>query len=360
MGDRVTYPSVDAMLEPTELAGLLVRSVESVVLSPVTTLNWSTTEAVFQSVHVDGEATPAAVIKRICWSQDWQAIATEDTRGREIAIWETGVLDRLPPAMGHAVRGAARFADGAAVLMDDLTAHLLPGDTDVTPARVRGVLRGMAAMHARFWEDPPIGELGAAMCQLEQRVALLSPASLRALGRVLPTNELVATFPDGWDRLPRRVDPGIARDLQTLADDPAPFVRALDGYPTTLLHGDLWIANVAWDGQRAIPIDWQPTAAPSGYDLAYFVYMLGGGPLHPDEAMAVYREMLAAELGPGVSLAWWDDHLDICIAAVVAAMAPVLALFSPDPHDPRVHAPWDTPVWWAERAARGLRLIGAA
>jgi hypothetical protein len=98
---------------------------------------------------VDGEATPAAIIKRIRWSRDWHAIATEDTIGRELAIWEAGVLDRLPIAMGHAVRGAARFEDGAALLMDDLD-HFLPDDSDVTPERAMGVLRSMAAMHAAF------------------------------------------------------------------------------------------------------------------------------------------------------------------------------------------------------------------
>ena len=105
MGERVTYPSVDAMLEPTELAGLLGRPVDSVALAPMTTLGWSTTESDFREVFVNGEATPAAVLKLIRWSQDWHAIATADTLGREIAVWECGVLDRLPPAMGHAVRG---------------------------------------------------------------------------------------------------------------------------------------------------------------------------------------------------------------------------------------------------------------
>jgi hypothetical protein len=360
MGARVTYPSVDAMLEPAELADLLGRPVDSVALAPMTTLGWSSTEADFRQVFVDGDPTPAAVLKIVQWSRDWHAIATEDTRGREVAIWECGVLDRLPPAMGHAVRGAARFDDGAALLMDDLSLHFLPGGVPATPERARGVLGAMAAMHARFWEDPPNGDLGTAVCPLERLLTRLSATTLTSLGGVLPDNELVATFPEGWDLLAGVVDPGVARDLRALADDPTPFTSALDGYPTTLLHGDLRIANVAWDGTRAIAVDWQPTVAPPAYDLAYFMFDVhrGGSPLHPEETIATYHEMLAAELGPAGSWSWWDDQLDICLAAVVAMMASPLALGEGE-HDPRRDPPWDSIHWWVARAARGLRLIDA-
>ena len=234
MGARVTYPSVEAMLEPTELAGLLGRPVNSVALASMTTVGSSSTESDFRGVFVDGEATPAAVLKIVRWSRDWHAIATEDTRGREVAIWECGVLDRLSAAMGHAVRGAARFADGAALLMDHLTRHFLPDEVRVGPERARGVLRAMAAMHATFWEDPPIGDLGTAICPLERLLTRLSGTMLTSLGGVLPDIELVATFPEGWDLLAGVVDPGVARDLRALADDPTPIMTALDGCPITL------------------------------------------------------------------------------------------------------------------------------
>lgn len=68
MGARVTYPSVEAMLEPTELAGLLARPVDSVALAPMTTVGSSSTESDFRGVFVDGEATPAAVLKIARWS----------------------------------------------------------------------------------------------------------------------------------------------------------------------------------------------------------------------------------------------------------------------------------------------------
>lgn len=360
MSEHVTYPSIDAMLEPSVLADVLGRPVESVTLRPMATKGWSSTESVFEAVLVDARETRAAVLKRIRWSTDWHALATDDTQGREIAIWETGVLDRLPPAMAHGVLAVARFEDGAALLMDDLDDYFLPDGTAWSRDRVTGVLRAMAAMHATFWEDPPVDELGRATCRLERMVGRISATRLRSLGSVLPDNELVATFPDGWVLLPGVLDPGMARDLQALADDPTPVVTALSGYPTTLLHGDLRPANVAWDGTRAVAVDWQPTAAPPGFELAYFVKSLGkGGSVHPDEAMATYRSMLADELGSAVSWSWWEDQLDICVAAEVAMMAGVSALFEHE-HDPQAHPPWASLRWWVPRVERGLRLIGSA
>ena len=80
MGARVTYPSVEAMLEPTELAGLLGRPVDSVALAPMTTVGSSSTESDFRGVFVDGEATPAAVLKIVGWSRDWHATVERHRR----------------------------------------------------------------------------------------------------------------------------------------------------------------------------------------------------------------------------------------------------------------------------------------
>lgn len=65
MRGREVFSSVNAMVEPSVLAGLLGRPVESVVLEPMVTKGWSSTEAVFEAVVVDGEPGPAAVRKRI-------------------------------------------------------------------------------------------------------------------------------------------------------------------------------------------------------------------------------------------------------------------------------------------------------
>lgn len=360
MSEHLTYPSVDAMLEPTVLGDLLGRPVRSVDVVPMSTKGWSSTESVFEAVLVAGEPNRVAVIKRIRWSTDWHALATDDIQGREVAIWETGVLDRLPPAMGHAVLAVARFEDGAALLMDDLDDHFLPESSSWSPGRVMGVLRSMAAMHATFWEEAPVDALGTA--RLERMVGRMSETRLRALAHVLPDNEFVAAFPEGWVLLEDRVGPGLARELRALADDAAPAVAALADYPTTLLHGDLREANVAWDGTRAIAVDWQPTVGPPGFELVYFlrsVVNLRGTTVDPDAAMSAYRDMLADELGVAMSWSWWQDQLDICTALEVAMVACVDGLYAHG-YDPREHPPWATLRWWLPSVERGLRLIGAA
>lgn len=357
MGQHAVFESVEAMVEPSALAEPLRRPVGSVVLEPMVLKGWSSTEADFFAVLVDDDRHPSAVIKRITWSRDWHAIATDDRRGREVAIWEREVLDRLPVGIAHAVLAAARFPDGAALMMRDLTDFMLPEDTPLSLDREMGVLRSMAALHAAHWQNPPLRALGDAVCRLERMISRSSPTTLAALSTVVPDNELVTVFPTGWERLPEVIDPGVARNLRALADDPAPAVAALAAYPQTLLHGDLRSANVAWDGTRAIPIDWQPLIAPPGFELAYFLWSLAGrAPLHPETAMACYLDMLRAELDEHAPWTWWDDHLDVCIAAVVSMMGCIHGL----PRSPEERLEWGRHDWWVERSRRGLRLIEQA
>ncbi len=56
---------------------------------------------------------------------------------------------------------------------------------------------------------------------------------------------------------------------------------------------------------------------------------------------------------------WWDDHLDICFAAVLATMVPAKVAHHTmfRSQDDLEHA--GVP-WWAARAMRGLRLIERA
>lgn len=66
----------------------------------------------FERVSVDGAEATQLVVKIIDRSRDWVAITTGDTIDREVAVWESGMLDRLPNQGGHAVISAARHPGG--------------------------------------------------------------------------------------------------------------------------------------------------------------------------------------------------------------------------------------------------------
>ena len=80
-------------------------------------------------------------------------------------------------------------------------------------------------------------------------------------------------------------------------------------------------------------------------------------PIHPDRAMTLYRGLLQDAMDePASSWSWWDDQLDICIAAEFVMMGCVHAHFE-QYHDPQRDPPWASIQWYAERARRGLQLV---
>ncbi|WP_281882685.1 phosphotransferase [Agromyces rhizosphaerae] len=307
---------------------------------------------------IDGEAAPSLFLKTVDRARDWVSIATGDSVDREVAVWETGLLDMLPSGVDHAIVAAARTQRSSSLLMHDRSAEFLAEDEPITAEWVAGVLRALAAMHAAYWEHPVLGRSAGVLCDLEQVLGHLGPARLPALRQAVPGHFIIDLIDEGWSDLAGPVGSGLARDLRSLVVDPSPVVHALAGAPRTLVHADVRPANVAFDGRRTTFVDWaRPTVAPPGIDLAYLLLMSQpSAVMSPDEAIADYRAMLAASLGSDGSMSWWDDHIDLCMTAVFAMMAAVLVDYETDrgsDEDP-AHA---RIAWWAERAEPGLRLL---
>ena len=361
------FASVEAMLDPVALSGVLGRSVATVDLAPLVPKGHSSTDARFEGVEIDGESTPSLVLKTVYRDMDWVAVTTGDSVDREVAIWESGVLDGLPDGTGHAVVAGARFPGGAALLMHNLEDQFQAGirDSDViTPEWNSGLLRSLASMHATFWGPSVIDRLGGTLCSLQTLLAMLGPTVLPALTRAVPTEATlnwVGWIENRWTTLPELIGTGPAADLLSIATDPSRACRALAVYPRTLLQGDVRPANVAWDGRRATLIDWaKPSAGPPAIDLVYYLFFLEHDALMPpDEAAAEYLGQLKTSLGPTESWAWWNDQLDVCFAAVFAMLAPIAVGYQTESL-PAEHPPSAEIGWWVERAERGLRMIARA
>jgi len=336
----------------------LGRRVETVDRAPMVPKGHSSTEARFEGVRIDGEPTPSLVVKTVDRARDWVSVATGDVVDREVAVWEVGLLDLLPPGSGHAVVAAARFPGGSSLLMRNLAGEFLAQDEPVTRDWFTEVLRSLATMHSAFWQHPVLDRSGPALCGLEHVLGHLGPARLPELEQAVPDHFIVDLIRDGWAGLAPLVGAGLADDLRSLALDPAPVLRAVADHPRTLVHADVRPANIAVDGRGATFVDWaRPTAGPPGVDLAYLLLMSPPStPVSPEEAAATYRAALETSLGDDISSAWWDDHLDVCMTAVFAMMAAILVNY--ERHDASEDHPVHARIaWWAERAKPGLQII---
>jgi len=179
------------------------------------------------------------------------------TRQQEIL----GAIDRLPrfltPAIGFlGKRVAAAKKRRYLVVMEDL-AVFQPGDqfAGASVEACARVLEQFAPAHARYWGDTGLtGQFW------------LLPMDIDARMREHMYRRSLAQF--------RREASDVLRPyVDWMGDNYARLMRTLTREaPTTLVHNDLRLDNVCFNGTECAYLDWQLLrAGPAAYDVAYFL-----------------------------------------------------------------------------------------
>ena len=348
-GPHAAYASQDEMLEPGVLASILGRPVESVRREP-RTVEESSTGAVFETIHLDGEAGASLISKTVERDRDWVAIATYDGVDREVRTWESGILGRLPGPAAHAVVAGARTESGYTVLMQDLSDHLLPSWSPIPDAEQALVLEAMASMHATFWMDPSLEDPFHGLSSLSSWIGHGAPRTMERLRLRMGPVGIADWIEAGWEKLPSVVDPQLADDLRAIADDPTLVVESMRDLPWTLVHSDLRPANTAVElgSQSAYFLDWaRPCLAPPAMDMLYWLFTANSGVPDPrDELIEMYASALERRLGSRFSSDWWDRQLDLCFVAFVACFVPIMTQTNAE-----------ATLGWTDRCRPGLRAL---
>ena len=269
------------------------------------------------------------VVKRFDPSVDLVMRLSGDAHGREVELFERGVLDRLPTNVLHAVIDAWYDGDGRGVLvMRDLGDAVLSWKSVVTRQQARTMFQGCADLHAAFLDSAPEG-----LTPLATVLAMFEPARIRPYAGA----PLVDYALRGWEYWPEVAPGEVGERVLALAQDTTPLTAACRGLPTTLLHGDLATVNMAFEPARPgclTLIDWGlATAGPAEVDVGR---LLAGcahlfGPLAAgtgngtivarlDDLVALHRELAGPAYDPGAlrlgllsGLTWlgWNKALDI-------------------------------------------------
>lgn len=300
--------------------------------------------ATFERVVIDGEPY---VLKHVGWELDWIARAHGDLGPASVVIWESGLLDALPPGLDHTYVGAARTSRGGAVLMRDVGDRLVPpSDAPISETDHLAFLDALAALHAAFWEwTDDVG-----LTPLSNRCLMFSPWMLEVeAGRGFPA-AVPPIARDGWARL-RDLAPRMAGIVEPLARDPSRLVDALATTPSTLVHGDVKLGNLGRhpDG-RVILIDWAlPGASVAGLELAYYVALNRARlptTFTREATIAEYRAAL--ERHGVVTDSWWDRQLAVALLGIMVLLGWEKALGPPDDL-----------AWWEARVIEGAEVLGA-
>ena len=298
----------------------------------------------FERVVIDGERF---VLKYQDPRDDWLLRAAGDPGRTYVRLWESGILDRLPPVLDHAVVAAAFDGTVGMILLRDVGDALLEPDAPFTPDQHARYLDHMAALHAAFWGwRDDVG-----LTPLERRYLLFSPRVAASEASARNPAAVPGAMAEGWQRLPE-VSPATADVVLPLLSDPTPLVAALARLPHTLVHGDWKAANLGshQDGRTVLldfgeaPGEASPLADVSWY-LALNAALL---PESKDDALESYRDALERH---GVrTMEWWDDATALELLGCMLQFGWEKALGGPG----------DELSWWEAAARRGARCLERA
>jgi hypothetical protein len=299
--------------------------------------------ALLERLVIDGEPH---VLKHVDRSHDWIMRQSGDLTGWPIKVWESGLLDALPSCIDHTYVGVARGSNGDAVLMRDVSMHLVPANDD--PLSMEQHIRfvdHLAAVHASFWgwED------SVGLMPLANRYCWFSPAALECEAALGTTEPVPGIARDGWAHLPGRA-PEMAKALAPLLRGPWELVEALAGEPQTFLHGDWKVANLGTgpDG-RTVLIDWAlPGTGPPLIELAHYIGLNRARlPVGHSKEDAIETYRVALERRGIATNPWWDRQLSLCLLGMMVLLG-----------WEKAYGDDDELAWWEARVLEGVTLLG--
>ena len=356
---HTVWDNVDVMLLPENLGKLTGNTISSVKVKPAESGGFSGSH--LSRVETNGGKGPQYVLKNIVPETDWVIRTTNDTLGREIKLWEIGVMDELQTVIDHPIIACAKSKTGWAILMHDISDSLLPmNGSPISASQNQICLEGLASVHARFWQDSSLCKAELGLNDLRSCIAFLTPERCRPLEGM---HFMIDAVLDGWERLESVIEPGILAPVMQWLNDPQPLVDALNRYPKTLVHGDFWRANI---GIRPSPppqlivFDWQiATLAPPAVDLVWWLAPNTGYlGITFDEVIDIYKKALINQLGSAFSEDWWQPQLDLSLAAGFLRVGWAFASRLQDEGFDSIRDDWQYAAnWWSDRVRIGLKYL---
>lgn len=298
----------------------------------------------FESVEFHGERM---VVKYVSVDNDWLMRASGDLNCRQLTLFASGLMDRLPASIDHATVAVAPFVTssghrGGALLMKDVSRSLVPsGSTRIDADMHLRFLDHMSELHALHWGWRGTVEL----FPLAHHFVLLTPTMAMIEQQRESDDAVPPAVAAGWARM-RESWPATYAALREIVHDPGPLVSALSATPQTFIHADWKLGNLGEHGDgRTILLDWDRCGgAPATLDLAWYLAVnCDRLPQSKEETIDAYRFMLAQR---GVETgAWWHRQLALSL------LGGFLMLGWSKTGDPAEFG------WWEDRRAEGLRLL---
>ncbi len=245
-------------------------------------------------VRADTASGPASfVVKFASEKPENRAVAeTYDMYGREVHFYRS-LSALLPVRTPHCFAAHHDPATGDFVLVLEDLARCRVGDQiqGASLEDARAVVTSLASLHAATWERPVEG---------------VPPHDVPA-----QREGIAAGFRAGWPVVEARLSEVIPEDARplapALADQIGTLIGELSRSPQSVIHADVRLDNILFDGDEVVLVDWQSVCTSSGeQDLAYFLTQSVDEALlaaHQEELIGLYHGELVAAGVTGHSLA---------------------------------------------------------
>lgn len=288
------------------------------------------------------------VVKYVHPDDDFTMRVSGDLRCRTVRAWAAGLLDAAPDLVDHAIVGAAlgsgRTGWGAALLMRDVSADLLPQGGDPIPTDQHDAfLDHLAGFCAATWDWHDDPTTGPGLLPYAARWEWFGDAALegeRALGWPEHVPKVAS---EGWVRFGEVAPADLVSLVAELRRDVTPLADALRRTPSCLLHGDVKASNTgrAADG-RTVLIDWAYVGeGPACHELAWHLALDRSRlPVSKEATIEAFRAGLERH---GVATAgWWERQLGLSLLGAMVQFGWEKALGDPGELG-----------WWCHAAREG-------
>jgi hypothetical protein len=285
------------------------------------------------------------VVKRMHPDYDLTMRLTGDTVGREYALWRDGVLDALPPGIGHAVVDGWREGDETVLVMRDLGGAVRGWDDQLSWSENQRLMNALVSMHEALRDHE-----SAALCPLVDRVALLSPMTMRAVTDATE-NPLPMLIVRGWERFPDLVPPDVVAAVRAVHEVPAAFAARFSAQPCTVVHADVAHVNIGFEERQVTLLDWaMATWGPPALELVPYLTASAS-------SVDVTREEILASYKVAAGESYDDDavHLALFLGLVELGWNKTLDITENDDRLSRDRERADLD-WWVTEARRTIEL----
>jgi aminoglycoside phosphotransferase (APT) family kinase protein len=342
IAQRLEHP--DALVDPAGLARLF-GPIAEFGHAPLRTAGYSGSTHERLELRLASGESRVLVLKRTRLERDFTAFRTGDRLGREALPISEPALAPVWEVLACPYVAYATAPGEVALLMRDLTEHLMPDErAPLADDAEDRLLTAIAGLHARFWNDPAIGLPGLA--RPERLVDMVGPGLAESQSD--PPHPVLDRARAGWKAARPRLP---ARLYDQLREPPEAVADAWRDLPRTLLHGDAKVANFALLPEgRVAAFDWGLVAAgPATIEIGWYLAVNATRLTVPKETLlARYRRKLEAALGRPIAEAEWRrlERVAIVAGARTLLWSKALAL---ETGGDRARAEWS---WWVEALER--------